>query len=82
MFSSTTLGIGRAAMPKFFQRASAVRGFRKSLHERHNLVDAEASDPDMMEPADEEIEARAARLIRQVHEDKIRKHDEEIASLS
>lgn len=53
-----------------------------SLHERFNITDVEAFDPYIMEATDEEIEAQAVRLITQVHEDKNRKLNKEIESLS
>lgn len=53
----------------------------ESLHERCNLTDIETSDLNLMDVIDEEIEARAMRLITQVHEDKIWKLDKVIASL-
>lgn len=54
----------------------------ESLQERCNHVDTETSDLDLMETTNEEIEARVMRLIRELHEDKTRKLDKEIATLS
>ena len=52
------------------------------MHKKHALTEEEASALDSVKPTDEEIEARAMRLITQTHEDELRWLDEEIALLA
>lgn len=54
----------------------------ESLHERRAPVNVESTDFDLMEVTDEEIEVRAVRLIRRLHNEKIKELDQEIIAFS
>lgn len=55
-----------------------LHSLKESLCERRNLSSTGASDPDLLETTDEEIEARAVSLTRRLHDEKIWKLDKEI----